>query len=562
MNRARIHRRPHKRLTAAGLAMLAALAVSACAERDTDDPAAGEITAEEFAAHVRTLASDEFGGRAPGSEGEARTVAYLEKQFRAIGLAPANGDSYRQEVPLVSITAENVSPLTVRGGEDTLELRYGEDMMVWTKRVVEGVGLEDSELVFVGYGIVAPEYEWDDYRGLDVAGKTVVILVNDPGFATQDETLFNGNAMTYYGRWTYKYEEAARQGAAAALIVHETEAAGYPWLVVSGSWSGEQFDLVTADGNMGRVEVEGWLSEAAATRLLAAAGQDYAALRARAAQRDFEALPLGLEAAVSFDNTLSKSDSYNVAGVLRGRERPEETVIYGAHWDHLGVARSMLEDRIYNGATDNASGIAALLEIAQAFAALEPAPARSVVFLAFTAEESGLLGSAWYVSHPLFPLAETVANINMDAMTLLGPTEDVTVIGYGNSELERYLERAAAAQGRRLEPEPTPEKGFFYRSDHFNFAKRGVPALYAKGGVVHRERGRDYGLAWNRDYVENRYHKVSDEYDPQWDLRGVVEDVQMLYRVGRELAQGEDWPNWHARNEFRAARDASAAARD
>lgn len=562
MNRARIHRRPHKRLTAAGLAMLAALAVSACAERDTDDPAAGEITAEEFAAHVRTLASDEFGGRAPGSEGEARTVAYLEKQFRAIGLAPANGDSYRQEVPLVSITAENVSPLTVRGGEDTLELRYGEDMMVWTKRVVEGVGLEDSELVFVGYGIVAPEYEWDDYRGLDVAGKTVVILVNDPGFATQDETLFNGNAMTYYGRWTYKYEEAARQGAAAALIVHETEAAGYPWLVVSGSWSGEQFDLVTADGNMGRVEVEGWLSEAAATRLLAAAGQDYAALRARAAQRDFEALPLGLEAAVSFDNTLSKSDSYNVAGVLRGRERPEETVIYGAHWDHLGVARSMLEDRIYNGATDNASGIAALLEIAQAFAALEPAPARSVVFLAFTAEESGLLGSAWYVSHPLFPLAETVANINMDAMTLLGPTEDVTVIGYGNSELERYLERAAAAQGRRLEPEPTPEKGFFYRSDHFNFAKRGVPALYAKGGVVHRERGRDYGLAWNRDYVENRYHKVSDEYDPQWDLRGVVEDVQMLYRVGRELAQGEDWPNWHAGNEFRAARDASAAARD
>lgn len=562
MNRARIHRRPHRRLTAAGLAMLAVLAVSACAERDTDDPAAGEITAEEFAAHVRTLASDEFGGRAPGSEGEARTVAYLEKQFRAIGLAPANGDSYRQEVPLVSITAENVSPLTVRRGEDALELRYGEDMMVWTKRVVEGVGLEDSELVFVGYGIVAPEYEWDDYRGLDVAGKTVVILVNDPGFATQDETLFNGNAMTYYGRWTYKYEEAARQGAAAALIVHETEAAGYPWLVVSGSWSGEQFDLVTADGNMGRVEVEGWLSEAAATRLLAAAGQDYAALRARAAQRDFEALPLGLGAAVSFDNTLSKSDSYNVAGVLRGRERPEETVIYGAHWDHLGVARSMLEDRIYNGATDNASGIAALLEIAQAFAALEPAPARSVVFLAFTAEESGLLGSAWYASHPLFPLAETVANINMDAMTLLGPTEDVTVIGYGNSELERYLERAAAAQGRRLEPEPTPEKGFFYRSDHFNFAKRGVPALYAKGGVVHRERGRDYGLAWNRDYVESRYHKVSDEYDPQWDLRGVVEDMQMLYRVGRELAQGEDWPNWHARNEFRAARDASAAARD
>ncbi len=524
--------------------------------------ATAAIDATDFAEHVRVLASDEFQGRAPGGEGERNTVDYLTAEFRAAGLQPANGDSYLQTVPLVSVTAEEVTPLAIGGGDETLSFRYQQDMMVWTKRYAEAESLTDSDMVFVGYGIVAPEYDWNDYEGLDVAGKTVVMLVNDPGFATGDPELFNGRAMTYYGRWTYKYEEAARQGAAGALIIHETEAAGYPWLVVSGSWSGEQFDLDLGDAAPPRVAIEGWLTGEAALSVFSAAGVDFDEAVSAAAGRDFEARPLGLQASVAVGNSLASMESANVVGMLPGAEHPDEYIVYTAHWDHLGVARSVLEDRIYNGAVDNASGVAGMLEIAEAFAAMETGPARSVVFLAVTAEESGLLGSAWYASHPLFPLERTVANINLDAMSLAGPSHDVTVIGYGNSELDDYAARAAEAQGRHLEREPTPEKGFFYRSDHFSFAKRGVPALYLRGGVDHREKGREYGLAYNSAWISERYHKVADEYSEDWDLRGVVEDIELLFTVGRALAGTREWPNWADGNEFRATRDASAAARE
>jgi Zn-dependent M28 family amino/carboxypeptidase len=490
------------------------------------------------------------------------TIDYLVREFSQMGLAPGYGDSYLQPVPMIELTNAERSDLSVQLGEEGMTLSYPEQMVINSRRLgTEPHAVEDSEIVFVGYGVVAPEYDWNDYEGLDVEGKTVVMLVNDPGFATGDPELFNGRAMTYYGRWTYKYEEAARQGAAGALIVHETEAAGYPWLVVSGSWSGEQFDLDLGDAAPPRVAIEGWLTGEAARSVFSAAGVDFDETVRAAAARDFEARPLGLQASVAVENSLASMESANVVGMLPGTEHPDEYIVYTAHWDHLGVARSVLEDRIYNGAVDNASGVAGMLEIAEAFAALEPGPARSVVFLAVTAEESGLLGSAWYASHPLFPLERTVANINLDAMSLVGPSHDITVIGYGNSELDDYAARAAEAQGRHLEREPTPEKGFFYRSDHFSFAKRGVPALYLRGGVDHREKGREYGLAYNSAWVSERYHKVSDEYSEDWDLRGVVEDIELLFSVGRALAGTRDWPNWAEGNEFRATRDASAAAR-
>ncbi len=524
------------------------------------DPAAG-ILADEFAEHVRILASDEFQGRSPASEGEKRTIEYLSDEFRRLGLKPGNGDSYLQPVPLTSVTAERVSPLVVAGGGDSISLAYQQDMMVGTLRYTDRVALAGSELVFVGYGIVAPEYGWDDYAGLDVRGKTVLILVNDPGFATEDPGVFNGRAMTYYGRWTYKYQEAARQGAAAALIVHETEAAGYPWLVVSGSWSGEQFDLQRGPDAPRKLEVQGWVTSDAARLILKRAGRDFESVAAAAATPDFRALPLGLEVSVEVTNTLSRVDSNNLIATLPGTQRPDEYIVYTAHWDHLGVARSVLKDRIYNGAVDNASGVAGVLEIAESFTLMDPGPKRSVVFLFVTAEESGLLGSDWYVSHPLYPLERTVANINIDAMSLVGPSRDVTVIGYGNSELDAWAAEIAAEQGRYLKREPTPEKGFYYRSDHFNFARAGVPALYVRGGDEHREKGREYGLAYNRAWVGERYHKVSDEYDPDWDLRGVVEDLALLFGVGRALADSEAWPNWAEGNEFRSVRDASAETR-
>ncbi|UCF40691.1 MAG: M28 family peptidase [Gemmatimonadota bacterium] len=541
-----------------GVAALVLLAAS-CGEDPALTAALDMMTAEELAAHVEILSADSLEGRGPSSVGEERTIAYLEQQFRAIGLEPGNGDSYLQEVPLVSITARPDARLTIAGGGRTTSYRYGREFMAWTTRVVSQSTLNASEMIFVGYGIVAPEYDWNDYAGVDVTGKTVVILVNDPGFATKDTALFNGNAMTYYGRWTYKYEEAARQGAAGALIIHETEAAGYPWAVVESSWSGPQFDLVRDDNNMSRVAVEGWLTLEAADAVFTQAGLNRDSLAQLAHTRDFRAVAMPLRASVRLRNTLRRSTSNNVLGVLPGGERADEYVVFMAHWDHLGIDPSLEGDQIYNGALDNATGTAGLLELAKAFASLETRPPRSILFLAVTAEEQGLLGSAHYAANPTVPLATTVAAINMDGLNIYGPMNDVTVIGLGNSELDDYLEAAARQQGRRVRPDPEAEKGFYFRSDHFNFAKQGVPALYTDQGIDHVEHGEAWTMERRAEYTAENYHKPSDEYDVNWDLTGAVDDLRLLFRVGYTLAQESTFPNWREGVAFKAKRDSVLA---
>ncbi len=520
----------------------------------------GGIDPERYAEHLSTLASDEFEGRAPGSRGERLTLDYLVRQFSELGLAPGYGDSYLQPVPMVELTNVERSSIEVSSDDGSFELGYPEQMIIGSRRLgTDPHGVADSELVFVGYGVVAPEYDWNDYEGLDVAGKTVVILVNDPGFETGNETLFNGRAMTYYGRWTYKYEEAARQGAAAALIVHETEPASYGWDVVVNSWSGAQFELGDA-GDAPIMALEGWITVETAKDLFARAGLDFAAEKARAQTTDFSSVSLAASVSAQVRNSVREGQSYNVLASIPGTERPDEVIVYMGHWDHLGRNLALPGSAgIYNGAVDNASGTAALLEIARLYQASNP-PERTVLFLAVTLEEYGLLGSRYYVNNPAFPSSQTVAAINMDAMSLIGPTRDVVVVGYGASELDDILARAVAVQDREMVPEPTPEAGFYYRSDHFNFARAGIPALYAKGGVDHREHGREYGVAQQLDYRDVAYHKPADEFDPAWDFRGVAEDLELLYLVGRELADGDSWPNWSEGNEFRAIRDADRNA--
>ena len=540
------------------------LAVAACGEASESGPAvvsgSASISEEEIAAHIAVLASDEFGGRAPSSPGEELTVAYIAGEFRRVGLEPGNSGSFFQDVPLVDITANAATTVVVSGRGSPLTLSYPDDAVVWTTRVVESSGIEESEMVFVGYGIVAPEYGWNDYANVDVTDKTVVILVNDPGYATQDEALFTGNAMTYYGRWTYKFEEAARQGASAALIVHQTAPAAYGWETVRNSWTGPQFNLQSEDGNAGALAIEGWITEAATLAVFRRAGLDFAALARRAQSAEFEAVEMGLTVTTAVSNELRFSDSKNVIGVLRGSEAPDEYFVYMAHWDHFGTDPSLVaagEDGIYNGAFDNASGTAALLELAEAFATLPVRPRRSMVFLAVTAEEQGLLGSAHYGANPVFPLSQTVGGVNMDGLSNYGPTNELVVKGYGLSELDRIADEAAAAVGRRIDPDPEPEKGSYYRSDHFELAKMGVPMIYPDGGVDHVERGREYGLQQNANYVSERYHMPTDEFDDSWDLSGAVGDMRLYYEIGAAVAGSDLWPNWNEGSEFKAIRDAS-----
>lgn len=528
-----------------------------CQTGNPTEKARQAITPDLLAEHIQVLASDEFLGRAPASPGEEKTVGYLVEQFQMLGLRPGNGESYTQEVPLAEITADPTSAqLTVEGRRGRLRFRYGPEALFWTKQLRAEVSVNGSQVVFVGYGIVAPEYNWNDYANVDVWGKTVVILVNDPGYATGDSTLFTGRAMTYYGRWTYKFEEAARQGAAAALIIHETDPAGYPWAVVQGSWSGPQFTLVNDQQNMDRCALEGWLSAESARQLFALAGQDLEQLKAAAAQPGFRAVPLHLRLSAALRNTIGEVSSRNVLAWLPGQEHPDEVVIYTAHWDHLGVDPSLPGDSIYNGALDNATGTAGLLALAQAFTALPTPPARSVLFLAVTAEEQGLLGSTYYATHPVFPAEKTVAVLNMDGLNVLGPMHDVTVIGYGMSELDDYAAAAAEAQGRYLRPDPEPEKGYYYRSDHFSFARVGIPALYLDAGIDHVTHGPAWTLAQRAEYVEQHYHKPSDEYNPNWDLRGAVDDLRLLFDIGYRLANSTAFPNWREGTPFRALRDA------
>ncbi len=506
---------------------------------------------------TRILASDEFGGRAPGTPGEEMTVALLEKRFAEAGLQPGNGDSWTQTVPLVEINATQTSDLVVEGEGEPLRFDFGGDWVGVTYREAGKVAVEASEMVFVGYGVNAPELGWNDYADVDVTGKTVVILVNDPDFGTESlDGPFGGRAMTYYGRWTYKYEEAARQGAAAALIVHDTEPASYGWNVVEGGWSGPQFYAQSANGNADQTLINGWVQKDTARRIMTAAGLDLDRQMAAAKQRGFRAVPLGLSVGMALENSIRKMQSRNVIGILPGSKRPDEYVLYTAHWDHLGRCTPIDGDDICNGAVDNATGTAALVALAEAHAKIG-APDRSLVFLAVAAEESGLLGSQYYAQNPIYPLSQTVGGINMDAFLMAGPARNVSVVGYGKSELDAYLEAALAADGRIAEPEPTPEKGFYYRSDHFSFAKLGVPMLYFDGGEDLIEGGRAAGEAAAADYTANRYHTAKDEFDPEWDWSGVMADLRIYYAVGRMLAMTAAWPNWAEGDEFRAIRDAS-----
>jgi len=535
-------------------ALMAACAASAA-------PVLPTFSAEQLAGEIKTLASDEFEGRRPATPGEEKTVAFIENAFRTAGLKPGVGDSYRQPVPFVELTTRPDDTFRVAGPDGkSLSLKYGDQAVYWTKRVVPQVSLDASELVFVGYGIVEPAMGWNDYAGVDMKGKTAVILINDPGFETNDATLFKGRAMTYHGRWTYKFEEAARQGAAGAIIVHEEAPAAYPWAVVQNGAARPQLVIDSSQAEP-RVAVEGWMTRDAASEVFAAAGLDFATLKAQAVKRGFKPVPIGLTASTSVRNGIRRATSSNVVGVLPGSKRPGEYVVLTAHWDHLGRALAFSGDAIFNGAVDNATGTAGLLELARAFGTVRPAPERSVVFVAFTGEEYGLLGSEYYADHPTVPLDKVAGGINIDGMSVNGRTNDVVVIGYGSSELEDDLREAAAKQHRVLVQEPTPEKGYYYRSDHFNLAKKGVPMIYAKSGIDSVAHGKEWGLAQQADYVSNRYHKPSDEYDPNWDLGGAVQDLELYFAISYKLAQQTRFPNWYPGNEFRAIRDRSLAGK-
>jgi len=550
------------------LALVSVLALTAACQKEAapdvavdalpqvEVPALSEATMKDV---TRELSLDSYEGRAPGSVGEEKTIALLIAKFKAAGLQPGNNGSWTQDVPLIEITAKNVSALSVadRSGK-AMSFAYGGEFVIGSYRETPRTDIKQSDMVFVGHGIVAPEKGWNDYAGVDVKGKTVVVMVNDPDFENAGlEGPFGGKAMTYYGRWTYKYEEAARQGAAAVLIIHDTAPAAYGWNVVNSSWTGAQFLAQSKDGGKSQTQANGWIQKSVAKEIFAAAGQDLDKQMASAKQKGFKAVPLNLTASVNFDNDISKKASKNVVGVLKGAKRPDEYVLYTAHWDHLGKCTAAADgDDICNGAVDNATGTAALVALAEGFTKAG-APDRSVVFLAVTAEESGLLGSKFYAENPVFPLSQTVGGVNMDAFSMSGPAKNLTVIGKGKSQLDTYLDAAAKAEGRTPEAEPTPEKGFYYRSDHFSFAKLGVPMVYFEGGDDLVTGGKAAAAAAAEDYEKNRYHAPGDEFDENWDWSGVMSDLKLYYRVGRMLAMTDAWPNWNDGDEFRAVRDKS-----
>jgi len=556
---------------AIGALVAGALALAACEgwsmgsgaapALDIPEVEAGQISEATIKDATRTLASDAFEGRAPGTAGEEKTIAYLSERFKAAGLQPGNNGSWVQEVPLVEITGKDFAPLSISGKDAPLSFAYGKDWVGATSREDAETVLAGSELVFVGYGINAPEKGWNDYAGLDVKGKTVVILVNDPDWQSAGlEGPFNGKAMTYYGRWTYKYEEAARQGAAGALIVHQTAPAAYGWNVVQSSWSGPQAYAQRGPDAGPLTQVNGWVSEDAARAILKAAGQDLDALTKAAQAKGFKPVPLGMSASTSFANDIRSFTSHNVIGVLPGAEKPDEYVLHTAHWDHLGRCTPAPDgDDICNGAIDNATGTAALIALAEAHAKAG-APRRSLVFLAVTAEESGLLGATYYAQNPVFPLAQTVGGVNMDALSLAGPAKDVTVVGPGKSQLDAFLDAALKADGRVTTPDASPKAGYYYRSDHFALAKLGVPMLYVDGGQDLVNGGRAAGEAADEDYRKNRYHGPKDEFDESWDWSGVMGDLQLYYRLGRMMAMSASWPTWNDGDEFRAIRDESCKA--
>jgi Zn-dependent M28 family amino/carboxypeptidase len=558
-------------LRLSGIAVLAGLVVGAAPEAALKSALEG-ITPEQILGHIKVLASDEFEGRGPGTAGEEKTIAYVSGQFQKMGLKPGNPDgTYVQAVPLVGFQAKKVTGAFQAGGRE-VGLSFPDDFVAVSRRMAQEVKVENSDVVFVGYGVVAPEYGWDDYKGLDVHGKTLIMLVNDPPVTDPkdpsklDPAVFKGRAMTYYGRWTYKYEIASEKGAVAVILVHETGPAGYPFAVVKGSWSRENFDIAAPQPHgqtPGRVAVEGWISEAKARELFQAAGRDFNTIKAAAAHREFRPEPLDCRARFAVANTLRDVRSNNVVARLEGSDPAlkNEFIVYSAHWDHLGRDPSIKGDQIFNGAVDNASGVASVLEIARAFTRIRPAPKRSVLFLIVTAEEKGLLGAKYYGTHPLYPLDRTVANINIDGINTWGPTTDIISIGLGQTTLDDRLAALAAAHGRTIAPDADPEKGYYYRSDHFEFAKQGVPALDPEGGRQYIGKSVDFGKQKQDEYTEKNYHKPSDEVKPDWDLSGAVEDNRLLVELGYAVAQDPQYPEWKPDSEFRARREAMLKAK-
>ena len=508
--------------------------------------------------HVKELSSDKFEGREPGTVGGELTKKYIKESFKSSGLQPIKKD-FLLEVPLSKMEVNlDESYLKFKKAKDQRILIPGEETVFWSKRVKETIEVKDSEVLFVGYGIVAPEYEWNDYEGIDVKGKTLIALINDPGFKTQDPDLFNGNAMTYYGRWVYRFEEAARQGAEALIIIHETAPASYPWKVVQNSWSGKQIDLKRPNLGMDRIKVEGWITDAVAEELFNEAGLDLEQLKEDALSSNFKPVPLkGFKMNAKLSNNLSFSISHNVGGIKVGSKRPDEYVLMIAHWDHLGKreSHSPSNDQIYNGAVDNATGVAGVIELANSFknVALD----RSLLFLAVTAEESGLLGSQYFAEYPPVELSNIVAGYNFDGILPTGKTKDVVVVGYGASELENILEEELNELDMYITPDPAPEKGFFYRSDHISFAKKGVPMLYADGGVDIHDGGLEAGSKISNDYTQYHYHQPSDEYQDSWDLSGFKDHLEITRNMVLRLANSEEWPEWYEGNEFKAIREAS-----
>jgi Zn-dependent M28 family amino/carboxypeptidase len=542
------------------------LVLSACSQNQQANlqPALDSINAGSLLSEIKTLSSDDFEGRKPGSAGEQKSIDYMQRQFQQMGLKPGNPDgTWLQKVPLSGITSKPQPDISVKGKK--LPLIANKDYIALSSRYVPQVNVKNSDIVFVGYGVVAPEYGWDDYKDVDVKGKTILMLINDPAIpdsidpAKLDDKMFKGKAMTYYGRWTYKYEIASQKGAAAAIIIHETGPAGYPFEVVAGSWGGENFGIQRPDNNMGRVSVEGWMTYDKATQLCRMAGLDLSTLKKAAIGKDFKPVTLpGAKAGFRIENTLRKIDSHNVIAKLEGSDASlkDQYVIYTAHWDHLGRDPGLKGDQIYNGASDNASGSAGLLEIARAYTKLTPAPKRSILFLSVTAEEQGLLGTEYYAENPLYPLNKTLADINMDGLNTWGKTKDVTIIGLGNSTLDDIAAEVLKAHDRTVTADPEPEKGLFYRSDHFEFAKQGVPSLDPDSGVDYVGKPPEYGKQKRENFTANDYHKPSDEVKPDWDLSGAVDDLRVFFEIGDRVAEGAQYPEWKSGTEFKAKREA------
>ncbi|WP_158827071.1 M28 family metallopeptidase [Mucilaginibacter lacusdianchii] len=514
------------------------------------------LTAQVYSSYVKTLASDEFEGRLPFSKGETKTINYLEQQFKTLGLEPGNNGSYFQDVPMVSISTNPNPKMSISASDNSFDLEGLKDYVLWTRRTEPSIKLENDELVFAGFGITAPEFNHDDYAGLDVKGKIVVVLINDPGY--YDAKQFKGKTMTYYGRWTYKYDEAARHGAKGCLIIHDTGPAAYGFGVVANSWKATKLYLDPRGHESYKCAIEGWFTLPAAERVLQAAGTNYKTLLNQALKSDFKVRPLALKLSTSLTLTTQYKQSHNVVAKIPGTKKPDECIIYSAHWDHLGIGKPDAKgDTIYNGAGDNATGTAALLTLAKAFKSQKVKPERTILFLSVTAEEQGLWGSAYYAENPIFPKEKTVANINMDMLFPYGKTMDISLIGEGQSELEDYLAIAAKQQGRYVAPEPDPSKGLYFRSDHFNFAKIGIPALYTETGIDIPGKGKAYGRKLQDDFTANVYHKPADEYNAAtWDVSGSILDLQLLFNVGRKLAYSTTlWPKWKPNSEFRAIRE-------